>query len=217
MAASASFRRRRRKSVVEPLSSPLQKMDDNPISPGTLPRNIDEIDSAVYFLIRCTVPVGLLICLNLLWFDTRRFWSPVFLPELFLYRDYTRLAFFGETIRPYYRQHPCIASRLQAVIDTNVREMDNLLALMKLWESRSCQKVDGHSTGEDTMTRLGSFLEAMESLDLTNKIYELKGLSSHLNIVTKRLIRSQLLLAVDLILRNLVRDFCLYLVLVSEG
>ena len=135
---------------------------------------------------------------------------------LFLYRNYTRLATLENKIRLYYRQKPGIASRLQAVIDINVREMDNLLALMKLWESRSRQKVDGHSTGEDTMTRLRSFLKAMESLDLTNKIYELEGLSSHLNIVTKRLIRSQVIAAMDLITRDFFRNLYFYVVPVSE-
>ena len=120
--------------------------------------------------------------------------------------------------KSYYRQNSIIASRLRAVIDTNVREMDNVLASMELWESRSCPKVDGHSNGEDTMTRLGSFLKAMESPDLTDKIYEMKGLSNHLNIVTKRLIRSQLLVAMDLMItRNVFWDLYLYVISVSEG
>ena len=108
------------------------------------------------------------------------------------------LSLYIETpLPPYYRQEPIIPSRLRAVLDINVREMGKLLALMKLWESRSCRKVDDYRNEKHIMTRLRRFLNAMESLDLTTKIYELKGLSSHLNLVTQGLIRSPLLKAID--------------------
>ena len=114
------------------------------------------------------------------------------------------------------RQKTTIASRLQAVIEKCIAEMDSLLALMKRWESRPCRKVNGCRNDEDTVTRLRSFFNAMESLDLTNMIYELRGLSSHLNFVTKRLTRSRLSKAIELITVWIVAD-SLYQVLVSEG
>ena len=214
MAALALFRRRCGKSVVESLTSPLQKMEGNPLSSVTLPRYHDEVILVRHFILPA-IQLGLLIGIVLRQSDKTRHWIGVYFFAMLLFWPAIPIAFEG-AIRLCYREEPCIASRLQAIIDINVREMNNLLALMKLWESRSFHKVNGYSTGEDTMTRLRSFLKAMESLDLTNKIYELEGLSSHLNIVTKRLIRSQVIAAMDLIPKDLFRSLYLYVVPVSE-
>ena len=116
------------------------------------------------------------------------------------------------------RQEHIIASRLWIIDGICVREMENLLALMKLYESRLYKNVDDHRDVVDVMTRLESFLEAMEFLDLTDKIYKLRGLSDHLNRVTKRLVRSPLLKTLDLIRTWEVGwIFYSYLVSVSEG
>ena len=166
-------------------------MDDNLLLPGISYRNA-EIIILLCFLVLMAFPWITILILG----------------------DVTSLSIY----LPDCIQKPTIPSRLGAVIDINSREMGNLLTLMKLWESRSCQKLDHYKIDKDTMTRLRRFLNAMESLDLTNKIYELKGLSSHLNLVTQGLLRSQLLKAIDLIMTwRPFSDYYLHRVLVSEG
>ena len=182
-------------------------MDNNSLSLGILPRDVDIAITSTLFVF--------IVIIGLVEIDKSEFSNPVFwfAVSLSIFSYCTIIP-----LRLSYRQKPKIASRIQAVIDIYVREMDNLLALMKLWESRSCQKVDDYRNDEDTMTRLRSFLNAIEFLDLTNKIYELKGLSSHLNLVTKRLIRSPLLKAIDLITTwDIIGNFYLFRFSVSDG
>ena len=205
MAASASFPRRR-ESIVEPLTPPQQTMDDNPLSPGILPRNVElAIPLTVFFLF---VPLAV---------DSTLFWSPKSVIKMLLLSF--AISFSITTlVRLNYRRKPIVASRLWAVTDLYVREMNNLLSIMKLWESQSCEKVDNFGNNENTIARLSSFLNAMESLDLMNKIYELKGLSRHLNLVTKHLIRSPLHNTLELITTwSRIGSFYLLQVLVSEG
>ena len=185
MAASASFPRRQ-ESIAESLTPPQQKMDVNPLLPGIISRNVD-----IMTLLTLAIFIGSLL---VDWSELTVLRAVALLLFSYIPSDIIVTIFFR-----YYRQEPSIASRLWAVIDIYVREMDNLLALMKLWESRSCQKVDNYRNDEDTMTRLRRFLNAMESLDLTNNIYALKDLSRQLNRVTKRLIRFPLFKATDLI------------------
>ena len=194
-------------------------MDYNPLALDTL-RGKDENAIPSYFLI-CH---GLLQAQkselpNAISWDTRlwsRLWS-FFQATFDVLSLYFRWSVYnGPNL--YYRQKVSIASRLWAVTDMTVREMDNVFVSMKLWESRPCQKMDDYKNDEDTTTRLRSFLNAMESLDLTNKIQKLKGLSRDLNHVTKRLTRSRIAKATDLITTWSV--FLIYYsirVLVSDG
>ena len=185
MAASGSLPLRQ-ESIAEPLTPPQQKWDDNRLPPRIMGRNVD-----IVMLLSLAIFIGLLL-VN---------WS-----ELTVLRAIALLVFsyipshiIGTIPFWYYRQGPSIASRLRGVIGIYVREMNNLLALMKLWESQSCQEVDDYKNDEDMMTRLRRFLNAMGSPDLTNKIYELKDLSRQLNRVTKRLIWPPLFKVTDLI------------------
>ena len=151
-----------------------------------------------------------------LWVTELLFFSNMIICSVIIIRIITPISYYRQEL--YYREKPIIPSRLRAVIDINVLEMGNLWALMKLWESRSCQKVDDYRNDEDTMARLRSFLNAMESLDLTIKIDELKRLSRHLNLVTKRLNRSSFHKAIDLITTwDIIRNFHLFLFSVSDG
>ena len=182
-------------------------MDDNILSPGILRTNVDIV-----------IPLTLVILIGMLLVDRTEFSSPVLRVVGLLFFSYAISHLITTLLLEHYRQKPSIASRLQAVRGIYLREMDNLLALMMLWESQSCQKVDDYRNDKDTMTRLRRYLNAMESLDLINEVYELKDLSGQLTRVTKRLIRSPLLKAIDLITTwNVIGPFDLLRVSVSDG
>ena len=200
--------------------SPRQhSVDDNPLALDTL-RGEDEIAIPSYLLMY----YGLLQALksdlpNTLSWDDRlcsRLW-PFFQATFDVLSLYYRWKVYtGPNLN--YRRKPSIAPRLWAVTNMTVREMDNVLVSMKRWESRPCQKMDDYKNDEDTTTRLRSFLNAMESLDLTNKIHELKGLSRDLNHVTKRLIRSRIAKATNRIATwGVSLVYYLFRGLVSDG
>lgn len=202
MATSASFSRRR-KSVVVPLTPPLQTMDDNPLSARVFPNPVDLIIPLIVVKLVLADNSGVLGSV----FGVA--WRLIFLLGIPHQIEILILVKYGEI--------PSIASRLRAVSGIHVRQMDKLSALVKRWESRSCQKVDNYKNDEDTMTRLRSFLNEMESLALTDKLYELKESSSHLSFVTKGLIRSPFFKPMDLTTTGCLFVVC-YLdrVLVSE-
>lgn len=185
-------------------------MDDNILSPGILRTNVDIV-----------IPLTLVILIGMLLVDRTEFSSPVLRVVGLLFFSYAISHLITTLLLEHYRQKSSIASRLQAVRGIYLREMDNLLTLMMLWESQSCQKVDDYRNDKDTMTRLRRYLNAMESLDLINEVYELKDLSGQLTRVTKRLIRSPLLKAIDLITTWIVigpfHFFDLFPVSVSDG
>lgn len=206
MSTSASFLHRQ-ESIVKLLTPSQQTMDDDSLSSHVSPNPVDLMK--LY---------GIFILLSLVVDDYAGILSPVFRVVWALDFSLGLPHLIELVLLVKYGLIPSIASRLRAVNRIHVREMDNLSALMAQWESRSCQKVDNYRNNEDTMTRLRSFLNEMESLDLTDKLYELKDLSSHLNIVTKGLIRSPLFKPLDLI--TTWRLFVVYYldrVLVSEG
>lgn len=185
-------------------------MDDNILSPGILRTNVDIV-----------IPLTLVILIGMLLVDRTEFSSPVLRVVGLLFFSYAISHLITTLLLEHYRQKSSIASRLQAVRGIYLREMDNLLTLMMLWESQSCQKVDNYRNDKDTMTRLRRYLNAMESLDLINEVYELKDLSGQLTRVTKRLIRSPVLKAIDLITTwNVIEPFHffdLFPVSVSDG
>ena len=195
------------------MTPPQQTMDVNLISPSTFP-TYAEVGLLFYFN---KIAILLTYFLYIAWLSpfSPRSESPDSSIAMLLF-TWAKCLCARRFILLQCRQKATIASRLQTVIEKYIPEMDNLLTLMKRWESRPCRKVNGCRNDEDTKTRLRSFLDAMESLDLTNKIYELKGLSNDLNLVTKRLIRSRLSKAIDLITVWIAGDY-LYQVLVSEG
>ena len=191
-----------------------QTMDDNPLSPSILPGK-DEI------AIPPCLPKfnGLLLAHNseLLIALSWAIGLELFFKAIYVFSLHYGLRMINGP-KSYYRQKPRIASRLRAVLDICTCEMDKVLALMKQWESRPYGKVDDYRNDEDTTMRLRAFLDATESPELTNKIYELKRLSRQLNLVTKALISTEAYKAFDLITTwNIIWKFYLYRFIVSEG
>ena len=191
--------------------SPRQhSMDDNPLSPDILPNRITVNCSMI------PAPSDLVLRAGLLLDGNSEVSNSVILQVGLL----LTWQFFILSFSMYYRQKPSIASRLRAVPDTCTREMDKVLFLMKQWERRSYEKVDDYRNDEDTTMRLRRFLDAIESPELTNKIYDLRRLSRRLNrrlnLVTERLIRSQVIAAMGLITQAFFRNLYLYVVPVSE-
>ena len=188
-------------------------MDDNPLSPGVLP---GDVNLRIIKILTIEKYVRLSLFLFIVLLLVRKAIVDISVTMMYFC---TLLSFRADLYLPDDRLKTSIAFRFQVVTDIYVREMDKLLALMKLWESRSCRKVDVYRNYEYTMTRLRRFLNAMGSPDLANKISESKDLSGQLISVTKRLIWYQLFMAIDPIpiILQVLDDSCLYLFPVSEG
>lgn len=103
----------------------------------------------------------------------------LFSVAVFIYM--TLLSYMSIIISNDQRRDKHIAPRLRAVIVVYIAEMNNVLAIMKLWE-RQTYKEDGNSTKLlTTATRLHKFLTAMDSMDLNRKIHDLKISAEELN------------------------------------
>ena len=177
MAASVALLGRR-VSNVEPLTAPLQTMDNNVPSPGISERRYELLAT----------------CAAISWYWVTYNWRSSSSPKIFV----LSLLFLPIIIFVHiaYRQDPGNRFRLLIVINVYVHEMNNMLAIMKLWESQSREEDDFENL-EDTTARLCRFLKATESMDLMSKIVELKGFSGELNSSTQLLLQSSLQRTLD--------------------